>query len=445
MTRKQAIFILLGLGILCRIASWFAYTWSVSIFNDTETYTLLAQKIIDGALIGYNGERTPMYPLIIVLSGLNLHLVVLIQCIFGLLSSYFVFDSTSRITSNLKVGLAAGVVFTSFLNIIFFEFSILSETLSLFLFTCVVWLYIRFEFYKGIFSLKGSIYLSLSLAALFLTRPFFLYFSLVISGTVFLRYILTRWKFSVLHATVILLPTMLCFLSWSSLNYKNTGAFVVTSYYGINLSQATMPFFEKAPDEHRLIRDIYVAHRDTMLANEEDAAMAIWRALPELEEKTGKDLPQLSAELASISRNLIKEHPIDYLKLSARSWVLFWRSSFYMVPENFRNSNWRTAFDNFWSLQRKGVVLAHICLLCGFLLLIYKVFKQKAHFFDPLFLIAISVVLASVAQALVTYGNNSRFAVPFFGAVLVFAFVFIFRMYTFFRQKRKTIKKGSGS
>ncbi len=310
----------------------------------------------------------------------------------------FVFDSVNRLTCNLQWGLAAGIVFTSFLNITFFEFSILSETLSLFLFTFSLWIYILFDFHKGHFSFKGSIFLGLALAALFLTRPFFLYFSLVVAGTVFLRNVFKQWECSLVPAFVIFFPTLCCFIGWSSLNHKNTGAFVVTSYYGINLSQATMPFFEKAPDRYSVIRDIYVAHRDSIINAGGDAAMSIWQAIPEIQEKTGKDLPQLSAELAVISRNLIRENPAAYLRLSLHSWVLFWRSSFYRIPANFKSASWYNGFERFWWLERKAVVVAHIFLIIGFCVLVFRILRRKELFFDPLFLIAISVLLASVAH-----------------------------------------------
>ncbi|HEA30287.1 MAG TPA: hypothetical protein ENH91_09875 [Leeuwenhoekiella sp.] len=445
MSKKRAIFILIYVGILFRLLCWYSYDWSASLFNDTETYTALAARISNLNLTGYSGERTPMYPLLMLLSGMNFQWLVILQSIIGIFSSFFVFDTTSRLTGSLRCGLGAGLVFTSFVNIIFFEFSILTETLSLFLFTASLWIYILFNFHNGHFNFKGSILLGLVLATLFLTRPFFLYFSLVIAGTVFLRNVLKKWKYSLAYAFLIFLPTLCCFIGWSSLNYKNTGAFVVTSYYGINLSQATMPFFEKAPDQYSVIRDIYVKHRDSILKNGGDAAMGIWQALPEIQEKTGKDLPQISAELAVISRDLIKKHPAAYLKLSLRSWVRFWRSSFYRVPENFRNATWYDSIEGFWWFQRKGVVLGHIFLIMGFCVLFFRILRQKERFFDPLFLIAISVVLASVAQALVTYGNNSRFSVPFFGGVLIFVFVAVFRLSAFISKSRKINGMASSS
>ncbi len=90
MSKKQAIFILVGVGIVFRLCCWYGYDWSVSSFNDTETYTVLAERISALNLAGYNGERTPMYPLLLLLGGLNLHLVVVLQLVLGILCSFLI-------------------------------------------------------------------------------------------------------------------------------------------------------------------------------------------------------------------------------------------------------------------------------------------------------------------------------------------------------------------
>ena len=52
--------------------------------------------------------------------------------------------------------------------------------------------------------------------------------------------------------------------------------------------------------------------------------MYIWKAIPELEEATGLDKPQLSKYMTRVNLVLIKKAPLEYLAELARALPLYW-------------------------------------------------------------------------------------------------------------------------
>src|SRR5690606_36307307 len=109
---------------------------------------------------------------------------------------------------------------------------------------------------------------------------------------------------------------VLTFYGWCSLNEKNIGHFTSYYYIGINLAQLTTSFFEKASDEDKLIRDVFVKQRDYIEENLPyyKYPMTAWYAYDELIEETDLTRHELILEFGRISKELIRNNPELYAK-----------------------------------------------------------------------------------------------------------------------------------
>ena len=72
---------------------FFLFAEHPNLFPDSGGFIQLAQMISNFNLSGYNGVRTPGYPLIIAICNMNLSLVVAFQMILGIFISLLMFFS----------------------------------------------------------------------------------------------------------------------------------------------------------------------------------------------------------------------------------------------------------------------------------------------------------------------------------------------------------------
>jgi len=102
------------------------------ICPDTQSYVDLAEMISKLDLSDFDGLRTPGYPFIILLSGLNLKVVVLVQMIMGVFISYLIATTVYKFTNNTVLSLVASCLYSLFIPFLFYEMAILSETTAAF-------------------------------------------------------------------------------------------------------------------------------------------------------------------------------------------------------------------------------------------------------------------------------------------------------------------------
>ena len=421
---KSPLVFLLIYGVFARLYILITYR-SVTIFPDSEDYINLAHYLSQLNLENYTGQRTPGFPTLIALAGENLQITVLFQTLLGLLGIYLLYDFCLMKTKKKTVAFLVTLITTSFLHVLLYEFAILTETLSVTLVLLSFWHIEKQQLLTSKASLKNLIILSVIFAALYLTRPMFIYFPLGF----FLFYIVKNFHSNflktILKACTILIIPLLCFYSWCSLNESNIGYFTSSYYLGINLSQTATSFFDKAPDEDKLIRDIFVKHRKDIENNQPKSRypMTVWYAYDELIEETQLSPPDLAHELGQISIGLFKEYPNLYAKQVFISWTEFWSGSSSLLWNVDKNKYYitRKAYVGLWNyIQKPLLVLINILFLVFTLKKIGLFIVSKFRLFDSdLFLIAI-VLSGSLAQALVAYGTNSRFCFPFFPLIVYF-------------------------
>jgi hypothetical protein len=190
----------------------------------------------------------------------------------------------------------------------------------------------------------------------------------------------------------------------------NTGYFVPTTFYGFNLAQNCVNFAENTTPEYAEAGRIYAKYRCKGNTDKE-LAMTIWEAEPELKEKTGLSFPDLSAKLYDYSIATIKENPADYLKQVFVSWRDFWKTSLYWKYDSAAIPHTNNAILYICYAER---ILLQLIKILFVLLIPYNIIRtvRDRKLSSPL-VISIVVFTASVLQALVTYGTNSRFSFPF--------------------------------
>jgi len=169
-------------------------------------------------------------------------------------------------------------------------------------------------------------------------------------------------------------------------------------------------FAEKTTPEYAEIGNIYAKYRRSGNYKKE-MAMTIWEAEPELMEKTGLSFPDLSAKLYDYSIATIKENPLDYMKQVFVSWRDFWKTSLYWEYHSVAVPHADKAILYICYAER---ILLQMIKILFILLIPYNIVRaaRDRKLSAPL-IISVVIFTASILQALITYGTNSRFSFPF--------------------------------
>jgi len=403
--------VLFGIVVRLIIVSFYGH---VTIYPDSVGYIELAERLLSFDLVGYNGERTPGYPLLLCLTGIWPALSAAAQLCMGIASLVFIYKILMLLKVNRKVSLYLTIILSLYIPAIFFELAILTETLTTL--CLIIIFYLFFELIIKDAGLKNYILLSILCLYVVVIKPFYIFLPFLL--VLFL--LINNLSFHTVKRSlfIILLP-VLFFVGWSYLNKVNTGYFVSTTFYGVNVAQTCVSFAENTPDEYKQIGDIYAKYRDTESLNDKELAMTIWAAYPELEEKSGLTGPDLSDLLYKYGIATIKVNPGSYLKQVFISWKDFWKTTLYWEPDGTTIGR-----DGLYYIcQAQRIVFQLVKLLFIILILFHIASYIRKRKLTPSLIISLVVLSASVLQALVIYGNNSRFSFPF--EYLIFVSVYI--------------------
>lgn len=377
---------------------------------------------------GYGGERSPGYPLLICLTGFSGILMAITQSLIGLCTLILVYKIMIVTGIKKNLSLLVTLILSCYLPTVFFEMALLTETITLFVISLIVFLFFKLTKYKE-YSISAFLWLTLLCGYLILIKPFYIFLPFLL--TIIL--LCSKYKINTIWLKCILLifiPSF-AFLGWSYVNKVNTGHFVSSTYYGFNLAQNCLVFAEKTTPEYKEIGEIYAKYRDNRISDKE-IAMAIWEAYPELSEKTGLAFPQLSKRLYDYSIATIKMNPTAYLKQVFFSWCNFWKTSLYWEQYSF-------------GVPQASQVILYICYAERVLLQLVKIFfilfipfniiycirKRKI---TPQLTISFVVLTASILQAFATYGTNSRYSFPF-EMLIVISVVLNYMQYLGYKRK----------
>ena len=434
-TKNREIKLLIIIGVLYRIFIMCFYQ-DGNIFPDSWGFISLGDQMLDFDLKWYTGERSPGYPLLYFFAFGSLTLTLLFQFGIGVITSVFWYKTLLNLNFNIKNSFWIVLFLESFIHVFLYESSFLVETLALFLISVVF--YILTNAYLEKRSLKKEVLLSFLLGYLVLVKPFFIYIPFIIYGFSLLK----NFKFSnfLSQKIIILVFPLIAYLGWSYVNKINTGYFVSTTYYGLNISQNCVYFAEKGPKEYQWISDSYVKHREISIKQKEDVAMTIWRsyASGDFDYKC-YNFADLSNELGKYGKATIAENPRDYFEqVVTKSWFDFWKIFGKEVFKPFRVDFVDSIMNKVWFVQKMILLSFKLSFLILMPFYLFKFLRDRKLTYE--LMIVVIVFATSVLQGLVTYGTNSKYSFPFEYLMIIVVLLFVKRYIRFSKFLNKILE-----
>jgi hypothetical protein len=377
---------------------------------DTNSYVQVAREIRHLDFRRYEGRRTPLYPLLLVLGGLNWNVVRVIQSLLGVAISLMLFEIACAETGNSDIALLAGLAYSLDLSQLFYESAICSETLSTFWVVGSAFFLSR-SCRKG--GRKNLVLLGVAAGLAGLTRPLFLFL-----GPLYLAALAILDRSGALaeparsralraFAVPAFVPVLgLCLFNWIVIGYPGP-----TTMLGYDLSNHSGAFIELAPGRYSGIRDPYLKARAARIARGAGYAQSIWYSEAEMKSATGLSTVGLSRALTRMSLELFAEHPVLYAEGVGRSWAGFWRSDIYWRGTNFTSQSLRDTLEPIWRAEVPLLIAINgmFLLIAGYMA-VFSSGRREATAFD---LCLVGIVLSAASlQALIEYGDNARFAIP---------------------------------
>jgi hypothetical protein len=417
------IVFLLLVCILLRVVTWMVCL-PTSRPNDTEEYVALAYRFMTRDFRNYGAERTPVYPVLLLTTKFNFLAVWFIQSLLGIATSLLLYAMTKDRTNNRVCAFFTGASNSVFLNQLMFEPFIMTETLAAFVLVLSLFLYLRFwqncnSSRRVCHKLMFVLGVVLGLATLL--RPLFLHLPLLFA--VYLWTGLAQMKSGIRQrvslVAMLVLPAFLLVLGWSIFNYVEAGYFGPTTSGGYSLMNHSGAFIEFAPDRYAIIREIYLHHRQMQVASLGYSAGTIWKAYPYMLEATGYSYVQLSRQLTRLSLWLFIHHPLLYTRHVGLSLRQFWRADFYQPTLRLDTQSVNKALALIWLIQRRLLIFLYFLFFLATVHLLFSAFiRRRLQLFEFRFLPIAIVLVGCLGQALVEFGENARYEVPYQSLVI---------------------------
>lgn len=387
---------------------------------DSWSFMTLSEHLLNFNLYGYNGERSPGYPLLIVFGFGTMKLTVVYQFVLGVLTTLFWYDTLLAFKFSKKHSFWISIFISSFLYHFFYETSILAETVTLFFISILFWMLSK----NKLESTNGMVLIGISLffGYLVLIKPFFVFLPFLIYGLYVLKSI--SWKNIVNKKIIFLFFPVLAYLGWSYINKVNTNHFVSTTYLGLNTAQNCVYFAEKAPNEFEWISKPYVKYREKAIRENKEVAMSIWYAYNDsVFSKYNLPFPDFSNELGKYAKSTIQNNKIDYFhQVVERSFVDFWKVYDIKKHVVFQNKVTDLIINFSWNIQKGIIQLFKILFIAIGLYYVFQSFVLRILTEETI--IILLIFTTSILQAIVTYGTNAKYAYPFEFMMIIIVFLF---------------------
>ncbi|WGF91296.1 hypothetical protein [Aequorivita marisscotiae] len=420
LAKRHPYFFLFAFGVVVRVLVYILYNGHVSMFNDSGGYFTIAEMIKSWNFNGYNGTRTPGYPFLIYLADLSGPLTTIYQSILGILTSFMLFYIFFKQSKNLNYALVVGLIPSIFMHLLFYERAILTESLTLSCLVFCVWVLFKTGFFTQRLSFFTVFLIGIAATMVLVVRPMFI----ILPPFIAFYYVVLNFKNGIFHNIISVLlicfPAFTFYSLWSSFNETHTGYKAITSYSGINTAQTTVFFVQNADNKYAKIRDLHIRKRDSVIANGSDPAMAIWHVFADLERKDSITVAEFSQLLIPMNIDLIKNNKLAYLKRVTLSWIDFWGTGVMWNYESFPIKEIKWVLAGFWLFIMTPIVLflkILFLIICAFHF--YKRIRNRKLLFTFEFFCVLLILGASVGQAIVTFGSNARFSMPFFPLILI--------------------------
>jgi 4-amino-4-deoxy-L-arabinose transferase-like glycosyltransferase len=362
MTRRTILFLIVCAAVLALSAVFYIKVWNEApvLQSDSHEYIRIADDLVDFKLEEMPG-RSIVYPLALRLAGFEgvpgrrlFYLQLVLHYICVVLLGYLLFRSfISQWLTFLFLLLSilpSSIVTSAY---------VLTESLAQFFLvagfaTLCLWLADG----RRHWLLLGGI--CLALAAV--TRPTFLALFPFIAAVLFL---LVRIfppfakRFAIAALTVFLLTIV--FIGAANLsNYRSFGYAGISSKTGLHLSNKTLRYIERLPDEYDNIKEILIKYRDERLTDPESDHLGydyVIRAEKKLCEATGLEPAELSKYLTRMNIELIKRAPLLYLQDVGFAMTTYW------FPYSTKLSNFDSRFVQMISGALHFVIIAFFFVL----------------------------------------------------------------------------------
>ena len=410
-TRHRIILIILFASIV-RIV--FGLTSGVRTYKDSADYFETADQIVHGNLADYTALRPPAYPLFVYVFGKQPEVIVAAQAVLGVAISVLLFFLFRRLSGNGRIGLCAALAYALNPSQIFFEFSIISETLNTFLLVLSILLIlpvIEWTAGKKQSSLLAVCCLGLATSAVILTRAQYQFLPLIFIPFIWYSY-RRQPRTAISNTVVFMAPLIIIVGSWCGFQQRVTGHFSVTPDIGINLINHTVDYIESVPDRYKLYKDILIPIRDRKIREKGDSYCTIGEAMPALMDTTGLRFWEVASDLKEMSIIAIKANPGTYIFNVGRAFVRFFKPTWYSGVLGIR-----AAITESKPVEKAAALvyaLVHVTFMFLFLVLPLMLLfstQMRREFCSGVGTILIYALVAAVSfsQALVELGENSRY------------------------------------
>jgi len=411
---RRDAWVLLGLGVLGRLPA-LGLSGQVPIPAYFDGSYLHAARDILHFSFPYFGIRVPVYPLLLALCGLNTRVIWILQALLGLAAGLMIYQMAFRRTRHALFSLLIGIFCSLAPEVLIYETSIMTETLTNFLLVASLWLMDRFAG-EG----KPGIWFPLGLGVLValggLTRVLMLCLA-----PVYFCFLIPLWppakligREAIKKTAAYALPVILLVFGWCGFVYHHTGFFSPTTHSGHNLMDQVDPLVDLAPQPYAALRDAWIKARlHSYSFPNKNLNPAFEEAVAEVQARTGKPKAQVWHEYQSLAFYLAFHHPLLYLRRAEQGWIQFWAEPTLDETE-WPESSTVTPIELLMTLETFLVreveavflILALVSIPCA--LLRVKAFTKQEY------LIFIMVLWTSVFASFTEFGENRRFCVPFF-------------------------------
>jgi hypothetical protein len=393
----------LPLGALC-LAALILYPllWPHAPVHtgDSPQYLEVARDLADGRLDALH-DRTPGYPLLLVLTGLTGsaaspgRALVVAGLALHVLSVWLLAVLLHRAGGRRSV-LALGVIL---LLPPFVEPAgiVMTENLAQFLLVVGLASFTAWLRKPGAWLLTVA---SLAFACATLTRPTYQalapVLALGLAGVAFtVRGRALPVRRAVGGAVLLAAGTAIAVLGLSWYNHRHFDYFGLAPMTGFHLSTKTVHLWERIPDEHAWLREQLLEARNRELTRRGGTragthTQTIWNAREDLLAATGMSREQLSQLLVRVNLDLIRRAPIEYLEEVARSMAVYWFPAFGDLA-TFRLSPLRWT----WALLHGaivGVFFVQLWAALGLAVVRWSGFNRVSRDFAATYLIAAGII-----------------------------------------------------
>lgn len=439
---RKELQLLLLVAILVRIV--FLLVYHPVLWPDSGGYLKLAEAMTNFDIANDPGARTPIYPFFIALLKLNSWSIFLAQSLLGIATSIFLYSIFTRLSGKPVVGVISGLVHSVNPSTLFFEASILSETLTTF-FVCLTVLFAFSVVHSGKLRPSACFLVGITSSLAGLTRPLFqllpIALMLVVAYAQYSRCRQLHIKNILLSGASILLPFLILIVGWRYVNYNRFGYFTLSTLTGYNLTQHSGKFIEKAPDEYKIIADSYIQERDKKIATTGTSAGTIRWAREKMLASSGLSYVELSKKLAKMSIALFITNPVSYGKSIIQSFILFWFPAPY--HQGYSVGRFFSGREVWWVYPYSFVYLLLIAVYFSFMSLMVISSRIRALLWKSDMAVIFSIIAyTSIVSSMTEFGENAKHKVPIETLVMGLVVLFIYLIASYRRSLRASAKAG---